>query len=236
MKHMMSATLSVFALAVSANAFAAKIESGRYNAATKAIELDVAYGGGCGEHQFTLDVGACAESMPVQCRAKLIHKTDDTCEAYIMKTISISLKSAKLDSEYYADAFLTITGDQNSSVSLQLMEESKAKAVETSIEVLSTLSFDGQTLDVAYSIGGGCAEHNADIRVKVAKIASGAVAAVVSVVDIASDQDPCEALLFVTKKVNLREMILIAAKSAGISDAQDRAIKVTLPEVSVSGN
>ena len=97
------------------NATAAEIKSAKLDSSKNNILVDVVYGGGCKKHVFTLEVGACLESLPVQCTAKLVEKTvggPDFCEALISETVVISRKKAGLDDSYYAGAKLTITGDR----------------------------------------------------------------------------------------------------------------------------
>lgn len=97
------------------------IQNGRYNAETKAIEINVQYGGGCKEHKFQLQMGFCVKTYPLQCNAKLIDlTTDDYCEAFISRTVSISIHEAGLDDRYYTGASIKIQGAGNSNVSITL--------------------------------------------------------------------------------------------------------------------
>lgn len=98
---------------VNANAFAAYVKSAKLDAQKKNILVDVSYGGGCGDHEFSLQVGECLETFPAQCSAKLIEKTNDNCEALISATVTISLEQYGLTDSYYQRASLTIMGDKN---------------------------------------------------------------------------------------------------------------------------
>jgi hypothetical protein len=94
------------------NAFAVEVKSAKLDASKENILVDVAYGGGCEEHSFSLKVGACLESFPAQCRATLVDSNStDRCEAYIHETVVISLKESGLTDSYYKRASLTIAGD-----------------------------------------------------------------------------------------------------------------------------
>ncbi len=95
------------------SAFAAQVKSAKLDAQKKNILIDVTYGGGCGEHEFSLKMEGCAESMPVQCHADLIEKTDDGCLALISATVTISLKEYGLTESYYRNGSLTIYGDKD---------------------------------------------------------------------------------------------------------------------------
>ncbi len=97
------------------NATAAEVKSAKLDSSKKNILVDVVYGGGCKEHVFTLELGPCLESYPVQCSAKLVEKTIgglDFCEALISETVVISRKKYGLDDSYFKGAKLTITGDR----------------------------------------------------------------------------------------------------------------------------
>jgi hypothetical protein len=117
----MKSLLVLCAAVMSTNAFAAEVQSAKYNAAKKAIELVVSYGGGCKEHKFKLDMGACQESSPVSCEANLVDLTQgDFCEAYLTKTVLITLKEAGLNNSYYSGASITIKGDGDTESTLTL--------------------------------------------------------------------------------------------------------------------
>ena len=93
---------------------AAEVINARLNLATQAIDVDVRYGGGCKDHKFSLQFGACLESYPVRCEAKLVDSTkDDFCEALISTTASFSLKEYGLTDSYYQGATITISGDNS---------------------------------------------------------------------------------------------------------------------------
>ena len=97
------------------NATAAEVKSAKLDSSKKNIMIDGVYGGGCKEHVFTLEVGACLESLPVQCTAKLVEKTvggPDFCEALISETVVLPIKKYGLNDSYYAGGKLTITGDR----------------------------------------------------------------------------------------------------------------------------
>jgi hypothetical protein len=110
-------------------ASAAIVRSAQISKDKKEILIGVTYYGDCGKHLFDLEVGACEESFPVQCRAELIEYTDDECTQKINQTIRISLDEKKLNTPYYSKGFLTITGDnyapkKPSSARVQLPESS----------------------------------------------------------------------------------------------------------------
>lgn len=113
MKKALFVLITVFSISASA----ATIKDGRVNWVNKIIELDVEYGGGCGDHQFSIEPGRCFESYPGQCFAKLIHITNDTCEALIFKRLEFPLSQFRFAR---GGAYLTIYGDRNSSVTVKL--------------------------------------------------------------------------------------------------------------------
>src|SRR5688500_223643 len=93
--------------------FGATVKSAKLDESQKNILIEVTYGGGCAKHDFSLKMGSCLESYPVQCSAQLIDNTVDPCEAIINKTITISLEKAGLTDSYYERASLVITGDKD---------------------------------------------------------------------------------------------------------------------------
>lgn len=119
----MKSLIAGLALLSSFSTFAAQVVSAKLDANEENILLNVRYGGGCKKHVFTIQLQGCAESMPVQCRAKLIEKTEggfDGCEALISQTVVINLKAAGLDEEYYQEGSLTITGANDSKATVRL--------------------------------------------------------------------------------------------------------------------
>lgn len=106
---------ALLAIGLVFNATAAEVKSAKLDSSKKNILVDVVYGGGCKEHVFSLELGACLESYPVQCTAKLVEKTiggPDFCEALISETVVISRKKYGLDGSYFEKAKITITGDR----------------------------------------------------------------------------------------------------------------------------
>ena len=88
---------------------AVEVKRAAYDAKADTIEIDVVYSGGCEEHEFTLDLGPCMETYPMQLRAKLVdHNTTDFCDAIIGRTISLPASSV----EGCRPAHVTIRGDR----------------------------------------------------------------------------------------------------------------------------
>lgn len=118
MKKML--TLAFLAV-LTTQTFAATVESARIDKSGKNLLIEVSYAGGCQEHKFELSVGGCLESFPLQCSAILVDKTvGDSCEGLMFEEVSISLKKAGLTDDYFAGAYLTISGDRNSKANVQL--------------------------------------------------------------------------------------------------------------------
>jgi hypothetical protein len=105
--------IAILSLFMVTQSFAATVKSAKLDAAKKNILIDVTYVGGCGEHDFSLKLGICYETYPVQCSAELIEKTTDGCEALISETIVIPLEKYKLNESYFKGASLKITGDKD---------------------------------------------------------------------------------------------------------------------------
>ncbi len=119
----MKALIAGLLLTTSFSTFAAEVTGAKLDANEKNILIDVRYGGGCKKHTFTLQMQGCAESMPVQCRAKLVEKIEggiDACEALIGQTVVINIAKAGLNEEYYQEGSLTISGDADSKATVRL--------------------------------------------------------------------------------------------------------------------
>jgi len=105
---MKNAIFAVALLFVSVTANAAQVKSATYNAYEDLIELEVQYSGGCHEHQFTLELGGCAESYPAQIHAKLIDQSEvDACDAIMFR--KVTFPASVLDQ--CRPAYVTIEGD-----------------------------------------------------------------------------------------------------------------------------
>lgn len=105
--------IGYFAL-ISLASYAAEVVEAKLDESQENIEVTVRYGGGCKEHDFSLELTGCLEISPVQCEAKLVEKViggPDFCEAYITKVVVFNLSKMGLGDEYYRSATLTITGD-----------------------------------------------------------------------------------------------------------------------------
>jgi hypothetical protein len=111
-----------FGVALANSAKAAEVLSAELDGAKKNILLQVRHGGGCGEHDYALKLKGCFESMPVQCQAELVHKTNDFCEALLHRTAVINLEASGIKGDYYSGGSLTISGSNGSKVTVELPE------------------------------------------------------------------------------------------------------------------
>ncbi len=106
---------------VCSTAFAARVLDVRLDLENQHLLIDVAYTGGCSEHQFEFRLESfCLETYPVQCNGSLIDKTNDQCEALLGGTVVVNLKKAGLTDPYFSEGRLTIHGDDRSSVTVTL--------------------------------------------------------------------------------------------------------------------
>lgn len=110
------------ALAFTNSADAAEVISAKLDGSKKNILVEVRHGGGCGEHDYSLQLKGCFESMPVQCQAELIHKTNDFCEALLHRTAVINLEASGIKGDYYSGGSLTISGANGSKATIELPE------------------------------------------------------------------------------------------------------------------
>ncbi len=99
------------------NLYGAVVLDGFYDQENDELTLDIVYSGGCVEHDFyVLPDTACMESFPMQQNARLIDEgEEDPCDGIIYTTGSFSLAD---NEDFCRPAYLTIYGDNNSSVTL----------------------------------------------------------------------------------------------------------------------
>lgn len=103
------------------------------------------------------------------------------------------------------------------------------------IEALTQLKFDGQNLEFSYSVGGGCQPHTTEVEVAIVPAAQPAQSfidynAEIKIYDVTPALDMCEAMLFLTEKVDLRLLIQQKAKAMGVEAYRINAI---LPKATV---
>ncbi|MBT4791076.1 MAG: hypothetical protein HON90_05855 [Halobacteriovoraceae bacterium] len=116
---------TVFMLLASITAFAdaqrnqPEVVSASVDAVKKTITVRVSYGGGCEDHKFSLEIGRCLESYPVQCTAKVYDKTTDRCEALIRRNVSFSFEELGLNNDYFDGASINIIGAKKYDVETQ---------------------------------------------------------------------------------------------------------------------
>ncbi len=147
-----SIVLSIVFAALASNA--ATIKAGRLDSTGKNLLLDVSYSGGCGKHNFSLSLNGCAESLPVQCSAKLIHETNDFCEALISKTITLNLAENGIKGSYFSNGSLTVESELagllgDDSVTVFLPEMTDEKASTNDEANVSCTTHTGSTLTIS---------------------------------------------------------------------------------------
>jgi hypothetical protein len=89
--------------------FAAKIKNAHLDDTKQNILIDITYGGGCGQNEFSLELQSCSKTQPVECTADLVQKSNDACEGLVHQTIAINLKKSQIES----NVKLNIIGDQD---------------------------------------------------------------------------------------------------------------------------
>jgi len=93
------------------NAFGATVLSAYIDQAKKELVVEIRHSGGCGFHDFSLEIFDCQETYPVSCKAKLVDSTTDPCEALLHSFAHISLEEAGLTDSYFKGGTLKILGD-----------------------------------------------------------------------------------------------------------------------------
>lgn len=137
--------LSGLALA-SFSAGAVEVVGAKLDSTAENLIVTVSHGGGCGQHNYELVLSGCAESMPVQCKAKIKHITTDFCEAILTREAKFNLKQYGLNTPYYKNAKFTIVGDDNSSATVTLVTK---KPEATSSEKVRCMTHTGSILEIS---------------------------------------------------------------------------------------
>jgi len=108
----------------SGSAMAADVLGARVNATKGTLEVDVGYGGGCGNKKFDLEVSHMwGYSDPMRGNATIVESGMDACEAYLRKTLVFSLRDYGLAKPNLRAASLTIRGDNDTSAEVTLPYE-----------------------------------------------------------------------------------------------------------------
>jgi hypothetical protein len=107
--------------------------------------------------------------------------------------------------------------------------------IKMEVLALTEISFDGQKLDFGYSVGGGCQPHTSEVEVTIVPTVTSTPSfvehdAIVKIYDVTPDFDYCEAMLYRTESVNLKQLIQQKAKAMGVQAYQINAI---LPKAAV---
>ncbi len=112
--------ISLLAMIVSTGSLAqaAQVEDARINFNDQTIEIDVAYSGGCEQHEFDVQIRSCTRSTPMTCVVEVIDTTKtDLCRQIVQETVVVPA------ADYLAKAPLAdivIVGANNSAVRLPL--------------------------------------------------------------------------------------------------------------------
>ncbi|MES2768190.1 MAG: hypothetical protein V4596_03510 [Bdellovibrionota bacterium] len=101
-----------------------------------------------------------------------------------------------------------------------------AEEVRTVISEVQEIVYDGKNLEIGYTIGGGCKEHNSVIEVNLTKVDGNSGVVTVNVVDVSNGVDMCEALLHPTVKIDLEAKV-----KELIRDQEIYSVEVQLPKV-----
>lgn len=104
--------LTAFVTLAAAQSFGAVVKAARLDSSKRNILVDVTYGGGCGKHEFSLEVGACGD-RPAYCLADLVEKTTDMCEKTVVETVVLNIEEAELSNRFFRGATIEIQGDQD---------------------------------------------------------------------------------------------------------------------------
>lgn len=219
----------------------------KYDASTRALEFRYGTSGGCAAHAPKTTV-LLAPTSPSEIEAKVLIadvSEPDPCEAFLTLGGSVDL-GALVD----AEAARTQQVVAGRLVGLTLPPFRMAVGAPTGRSPraplptdvvndvdLSLVTFDATSgkLEYGYRLSGGCASHAPLTRVELTEPRPGSFAPVlakVSIVDVASAPDSCEALIHRSGDEDLRSLIADAALSARRDDLSGKTIDVELPRIS----
>ena len=74
------------------------------------IVLDLQHSGGCGQHNYSIEINSCQESYPVKCKAIVWDDTNDLCEAFLTREYRFELSEYNLNTDYYKGATIMFGG------------------------------------------------------------------------------------------------------------------------------
>lgn len=89
-----------------AGVYPVQVNSAKLDSSGENLLLNISHSGGCGEHKYSLKSEFCMETYPVKCPVQVMDETDDMCEAYITKDISLNLAEAGFSGDYFSQATL----------------------------------------------------------------------------------------------------------------------------------
>lgn len=120
----MKSFLALALFATSFSSMAAEIYSAKLDDSQENLIVYVKYAGGCKKHDFSLRVGRCLESMPVQCEAEVVEtvKGFDGCEAIKLEEVVFNLHEQNLTDSYFSGATINLytKGSQGKRVTVRL--------------------------------------------------------------------------------------------------------------------
>ena len=73
-----------------------------------------------------MQLGVCEGDAPLNCVVSLIHRTNDSCEAFLTRDVTLPLASVGLEKPAYSRARLRLHGANDSVASITLPEVAAA--------------------------------------------------------------------------------------------------------------
>jgi hypothetical protein len=161
-------------------------------------------------------------------------KTTDLCEAILSKTVSVSLASAKLDTDYYAGGSITILGDNKTTATIKLPSSDPQGDFFVDSAEVSRGKFNSatNTIDFVARHGGGCGEHKYSLQVETC-LETFPVQCTATLIHLSNDR--CEALISREVKLTLEEAGLndkyYSNASLTINGANGSKVSLGLPKI-----
>ena len=102
-------------------------------------------------------------------------------------------------------------------LSLNLLTIPAQAEVRREVGEISSVSYDGKTLEVRYRTGGGCQKHTGEIELALSEDKEFIIT---KVIDVTPEYDACEAYIGGTAKINLKEKAAELLKANGSSSCK----------------
>ena len=101
--------------------------------------------------------------------------------------------------------------------------------VQHKLSTVNSIQYDGVNLTVGSRIGGGCQKHHVEFEIEL-QSSDNKVTANVTAFDVSPEEDFCEAIVFTSGSINLKQAIAELLEEKGL---RAWAVSVNLPQLEI---